>query len=117
MLTYTDADGNKYEMPELDAGLYAKQEAVDNATGLGEKAKAAWAFLKAVLPADALKAEFGTTDQRRASVPRVLTVYAEAKRLYWEDYEDVQRAETERRIEALGGLPQVIEALAKVDAL
>lgn len=117
MVSYTDSDGNAHDMPELDAALYAKQEAVDGAASIGDKAKAAWSFLKSVLPADALKAEFGTTDQRRASVPRVLTVYGEVKRLYWEDYDAAQSAETERRIEALGMLPQIIESLAKVDSL
>lgn len=112
MVAYTDSTGTTYDMPELDASMYAKQAAADGANDIAERAKAAWAFLRAALPADAMAAEFGTTDQRKASVPRILTVYAEVVRAYWAEYDEVSQSEIERQIGSLGELPKVVDMLS-----
>lgn len=113
-MEYTDANGNGYDLATLDSSLYAKQQAADEAKDTATKAKLAWAFLKAALPDDSMSEVFGTADQRKASVPQLLSVFEGVKSAYWADYDDARLDSMERQISSLGSLPDIIAALSKL---
>lgn len=113
-MEYTDANGTSHDLATLDAALYAKQQAADEAKDTATQAKLAWAFLKAALGGEALGEVMGTTDQRKASVPQLLSVFEGVKSAYWEEYEDARLDSVERQIASLGGLPGLVDALSKL---
>lgn len=117
MVEFTSADGTSYEMPELDAALYAKQEAVDIAENMETRFSAAWAFIRAALPDECVMAEIGTTEKRKAGVPRIMTLYHRVKAAYWEEYNDDQRAQIGENMEAIKGIPEAVDAIVKAQAL
>lgn len=112
MVEFTDDMGNRYEMPELDASMLAKQRDVDEADDIVEKAKAAWTFVRAALPKEAISDALGSVVQAKASVPRLLKLYLKVKDAYWSEYESAKADATEQRIEQLGDLPKLIDVLA-----
>lgn len=117
MVEFASVDGNVYEMPELDAALYAKQEAVDGAVSMEVRFGAAWEFIRAALPDECIMSEIGTTEKRKAGVPRVMTLYQRVKAAYWRDYNEEQRAKMDESMEAIKGIPEAVEAIIKAQAL
>lgn len=113
-MEYTDANGTCHELATLDSTLYAKQQTADDAKETASRAKLAWSFLKAALPEGAMADIFGTSDQRKASVPQVLSVFEGVKSAYWEEYEDARLDSMERQISSLGSLPGIIDSLSKL---
>lgn len=112
MVEFVDDIGNRYDMPELDAAMLAKQRAVEDAGDIVEEAKAAWTFVKAALPKDAITDALGSNVQAKVSVPRLLKLYLKVKDAYWEEYENAKAEATEQRIEQLGDLPKLIDIIS-----
>lgn len=117
MVEFTTKAGNTYDMPELDSDMYAKQQAVDEATDMDKRFNSAWSFIKAALPDECIMAEIGTTEKRKAGVPRIMTLYQRVKATYWEEYNADQRAHMDENMEAIKGIPEAVDAIVKAQAL
>lgn len=117
MVEFTSKSGNVYEMPELDSDMYAKQQAVDEATDMDKRFNSAWAFIKAALPDECIMEELGYTDKRKAGVPRMMSLYHRVKAAYWRDYNEEQLTEIRDQFGALEQIPRVIESMAKAQQM
>lgn len=117
MVEFTTKAGNVYEMPELDAAMYAKQQAVDEATDMEKRFNSAWAFIKAALPDECIMEELGYTDKRKAGVPRMMSLYQRVKAAYWHEYDEEQLAEMRGQMDALGEFPKLVAAAARAQEM
>lgn len=112
-MEYQATSGTVYKLAEMDDELLTKQDAVDKATDMHARAKACWAFLMAALPAGALKAELGTDEQRKASVPRTFMLYQGVKAAYWREYDEARLEDVTSQVEQLKGMTAILEAMGK----
>lgn len=117
MVEFTTKSGNVYEMPELDASMYAKQQSVDEATDMEKRFNSAWAFIKAALPDECIMEELGYTDKRKAGVPRMMSLYQRVKAAYWHEYDEEQLADMREQYSALEQFPKLVEAAAKAQQM
>lgn len=117
VVEFTTRSGSTYEMPELDASMYAKQQAVDEATDMEKRFAAAWSFISAALPEECVAEELGCSDRRKAGVPRVMVLYGRVRDAYWRDYDEAQAESMREHIESIGELPSVVDALSKARQL
>lgn len=117
MVEFTTKAGNTYEMPELDSDMYAKQQAVDEATDMEKRFNSAWAFIKAALPDECIMEELGYTDKRKAGVPRMMSLYQRVKAAYWREYDEEQLADMRGQMDAIGEFPKLVAAAAKAQQM
>lgn len=117
MVEFTTKSGNVYEMPELDAAMYAGQQAVDGATDMERRFNAAWDFIKAALPDECIMEELGYTDRRKAGVPRMMSLYQRVKAAYWHEYDEERLADMRGQMDALGEFPKLVAAAARAQEM
>lgn len=116
-MEYEARSGAVYELAEMDDALLSKQEAVDRASDMHERAKACWEFLKAALPDGALKSELGTDEQRRASVPRTFILYQLVKAEYWREYNEARLSDMQEQLSQLDGLKGMLDTMSRVNGM
>lgn len=115
MQTFTDENGNSFELPKLTMALQEKNNAAKGNTDFKALVKARYEFLKAVLPADYLNERLNGKSEVSIDVIELSKLYMLVDDAYWGDERRKQIESATAQMEQVKDLVNAANSMAKIN--
>lgn len=115
MQTFTDENGNSFELPKLTLALQEKNNAAKGNTDFKALVKARYEFLKAVLPTDYLNERLNGKSEVSIDVIELSKLYMLVDDAYWGEERQKQIESATAQIEQVKDLVNAANSMAKIN--
>ena len=114
MQTFTDENGNSFELPKLTLALQEKNNAAKGNADFKALVSARYNFLKAVLPSEYLNERLNGKTESTIDVVELSKLYMLVDNAYWSEERQKQIESATAQIEQVKELVNAANSMAKI---
>lgn len=114
MQTFTDENGNSFELPKLTLALQEKNNAAKGNTDFKALVKARYDFLKSVLPSEYLNERLNGKAEASIDIIELSKLYMLVDNAYWGEERQTQVEVATAQMEQVKDLVNAANSMAKI---